>query len=229
MSRLVIFTIVLLLLAIPFGMSLENKKPDYQKMLSTVLEINTDAPAKGSGAILDNGYIISAHHAIIGANEIKANFKDGKEFTLKIVKDIPEKDLVILLPLINLDKHAKAKLSCEPQNLAQDIIAIGNPTFLDFVMTFGKIAKENSVIKEISEKNQFYISNMSLAPGMSGGPVFNKHGEVIGLNDAILTAPTGTLGVDIETKKPTPTKSFTGISFIISNISICEEFSNLNK
>jgi serine protease Do len=220
----------------------DNKTPDYDKMMTSVVKIEAideknEEMGHGSGVFIENGLILSVNHVFGGEKGPKsAKFigktPDGTIFDLEIVKLIPEKDMAFLKPIKAGKALKKAKLSCEPVKLGQDIISMGNPTILEFITTFGKIAgpKESNPFTEYN----ILPADLTVAPGMSGGPVFNVDGEVIGLNDAILNGPAGYAMVpndpDDPSKGVSPQKigSYTGISMLVPGDDICEEMAKLH-
>jgi serine protease Do len=218
------------------------KSPDYDQMMASVVKIEAlndknNEIGHGSGVFIENGLILSVNHVFAGENGAKspkfiAKTEDGTILDLKIVKLIPEKDMAFLEPVNNKTNLQKSKLSCKPVKLGQDIISMGNPTILEFITTFGKVAGH----KVSSEFTSYDIipTDLTVAPGMSGGPVFNVDGEVIGLNDAILNGPAGYAlapnDPDDPSKgvEPRQMSSYTGISMLIPGDDICEEMAKLD-
>jgi serine protease Do len=210
------------------GFSLYNPAPvtpNYDKMMASVVMIeasdkNGERLGKGSGVILDNGLVASADHVV---NSEGAKFKgitnDGRKFDLTVVKLTEKKDIAYLKPSISLVSTA-VKMSCKPVTIGQTIISMGNPTWLDFITTFGQVSSVRQHGFPNNEEADFIVASIPLAPGMSGGPVFDTDGNVIGINDAILTAQLGeVMGSDNET---TADQSLTGISILVSGEAVCE-------
>jgi serine protease Do len=220
----------------------DNKAPDYDKMMASVVKIEAiddknEEMGHGSGVYIENGLILSVNHVFAGEKGSKiakfiAKMPDGTIFDLKIVKLIPEKDIAFLEPIKAGKALKKSKLSCTSPKLGDDIISMGNPTFLEFITTFGKVAG-HKVSNSVTEFN-IIPTDLVVAPGMSGGPTFNVKGEVIGLNDAILTGPAGIAlapnDPDDPSKGVEPRKmsSYTGISMLIPGDDICEEMAKLD-
>jgi len=204
-----------------------NISPNYNKMMSSVVKIQS-INTTGSGFISDSGYIISAAHVFEEKDKrFIGRTKDGKKFDIEIVKLNKEKDIAILRA-INFEVNItnSAKLSCKPVKIGEDLISIGNPLFLNFVTTFGKVAG----LRRIDiDKSDIVITDLSLLPGMSGGPVYNKQGEVVGINDSVLSSPVG-MGIDTESiglfKE---ILSLSGISVIVSGEAICDELKLVKK
>jgi serine protease Do len=205
-------------------------EPDINSMLRTVVLIEGyddkgERQSKGSGVVLDNGYIASVDHVFAGAPDakFKGTLSDGTTFELKTIKALKEKDLILLQPSIVLTHSTN--FTCAPVVVGQPIIAIGNPTFLNFITTFGRVSSLRQVGKEpLPKESDIFTVDAPLAPGMSGGPVFDIYGKVLGLNDAILTAPLGGDGA----KNIPPTPSLTGISIIVSGEAVCDLMKDLN-
>lgn len=209
-------------------------KPDYDKMMASVVYIqvldkNGEEKGHGSGVILDNGYIASAAHVFNEKDttlQYRGSTKDGRKFDIKVVKQDNDRDLAITKSSIALT--TSSKLSCKAVKLGDQIISMGNPTFLKFVTTFGQVATERTIgVEELDDtKKDYFAASLPVAPGMSGGPVFDLNGAVIGINEAILTAPVGEIpGPTPEDAKPIST--FTGISIIVTGEALCDMMKNM--
>lgn len=226
------FTLGAFMALVAFGLIVKEPQPDYQSMMEQVVRISVDDPStpepqdsKGTGFVSDSGYIVSAAH-VVGKkdNIITGKTKDGKVFNLEIVKIIPEKDLVFLKTDEKFVK--KAKLACQPLKIGQKIIAMGGPTFLDWITTVGTVAGERRTGLAEMKSADVYITDISLGPGMSGGPVFDVYGNVVGINDAIIMAQ-GTGITEKEDK--VVVGNFLGISVIVAGEAVCEELNKLSK
>lgn len=173
---------------------------------------------KGSGVTIENGWVVSASHVFDPkANKIIALTKDGKEFEMDIVFRSATPDIAILKPKKARKNYSYSSFSCKPVTLGDDLISLGNPTVLNWVVTWGKVAKERLSKEEIGDYGiDSFIGDIVVASGMSGGPVFNKNGQVVGLNEAILTIPMNN-----------GTPSGTGLSFITPGEAVCDALAKL--
>lgn len=207
----------------------KNFEPDYAAMMDNVVKIEAineegKEVGHGSGVILENGDIISASHVFAGADpKIKFRIKtnNGDFSGLTIVKDVPEKDLIVVRPTVTLGKKG-AKLYCEPVKLGTRVISMGSPTFLEFIMTWGRVSGER-VTPEALEGKPIMIIDAPLGPGMSGGPTFDREGRVIGINDAILTVPQKVVGPAEKEEEPRFVSGFLGIYILVPAEDVCKE------
>jgi Do/DeqQ family serine protease len=142
----------------------------------------------GSGVIVDGakGYILTNHHVIAQASEVKVGLADQREFPAEIVGADPGSDLAVLqiqaddrLPDLKMGDSADVMIG-------ETVIAIGNPFGLNHTVTTGVIsAVHRSVRSRDRTFRDFIQTDASINPGNSGGPLLNINGELIGINSAI--------------------------------------------
>ncbi|MFO7838937.1 MAG: Do family serine endopeptidase [Desulfosalsimonadaceae bacterium] len=145
----------------------------------------------GSGFILDKeGYIVTNHHVIKDADEIRVKLKNGKEYDATIQGTDASTDLALIkikadhdLPTLELGNSEKSKVG-------QWIIAIGNPFGLEHTVTAGIISAKGRVIGA-GAYDDFIQTDASINPGNSGGPLINMDGEVVGISTAIVAGGEG--------------------------------------
>ncbi|MFO0754451.1 MAG: DegQ family serine endoprotease [Thermodesulfovibrionales bacterium] len=146
----------------------------------------------GSGFIFDkSGFIITNNHVVEKADEIKVKLADGREFTAKVVGRDPKTDLALIkisslfkdLPTLPLGDSDKMRVG-------DWVLAIGNPFGLEHTVTQGIISAKGRVIGSGPYDN-FIQTDAPINPGNSGGPLVNLHGEVIGINSAIIASGQG--------------------------------------
>jgi serine protease Do len=142
----------------------------------------------GSGVIINGkkGYIITNHHVVARASEVKVITAEQEEYQAKILGTDPRSDLAVLqveagktLPDIELGNSNDLMIG-------ETVIAIGNPFGLSHTVTTGVIsALERSVRGEERVYRHFIQTDASINPGNSGGPLLDIDGELIGINTAI--------------------------------------------
>lgn len=147
----------------------------------------------GSGVIVTgDGYIITNHHVIDGADEIKIEMGEGKIVDAKIIGSDPPSDIAVLkvssggltaLPLGNSDQVRVGDI----------VLAIGNPLGIGQTVTAGIIsAKERTTGLGQGSFESFLQTDAPINKGNSGGALVNTAGELIGINSQILsTSGTG--------------------------------------
>jgi Do/DeqQ family serine protease len=142
----------------------------------------------GSGVIIDGkkGYIVTNHHVVSAATEIKVITSDKKKYQARILGTDPRSDLAILkvdiengLPEIRIGDS-------DDLMIGETVIAIGNPFGLSHTVTTGVVSALNRTVR--SERQifrNFIQTDASINPGNSGGPLLNIEGDLIGINTAI--------------------------------------------
>jgi serine protease Do len=148
-----------------------------------------------SGVILEeDGLILTNEHVVRGAEQIRARLHDGTVFKAKVAGSDPRSDIALLRPVVPL----KSKLS--PARLAnsdlvavgQWALAIGNPFDLSNTLTVGVVSARGRSVPARSMLSDVFYANLiqtdaAINPGNSGGPLFNLHGELIGINTMIFS------------------------------------------
>ena len=142
----------------------------------------------GSGVIIDGGkgYIITNHHVVARASEIKVITSEQQEYKGKVLGSDPRSDLAVLqidlrqkLPEIEMGNS-------DDLMIGETVIAIGNPFGLSHTVTTGVVsALDRSVRTEERIYRRFIQTDASINPGNSGGPLLNIEGDLIGINTAI--------------------------------------------
>jgi serine protease Do len=142
----------------------------------------------GSGVIIDGskGYIITNHHVVERASEIKVITSDQKEYEGRVLGSDFRSDLAVLQ--INVKKKLPEIEMGNSDDLmiGETVIAIGNPFGLSHSVTTGVVsALDRSVRTEEHIYRRFIQTDASINPGNSGGPLLNIEGDLIGINTAI--------------------------------------------
>jgi S1-C subfamily serine protease len=144
----------------------------------------------GSGFIINpDGQILTNNHVVQGASQLTVKLADQKEYKAKILARDPRSDLA----LIRID--ASGKLPSlhlgESDNLVvgQKVLAIGNPFGFQGTLTTGIVSSLDRSIQ--TQDSRIPLEGMiqtdaAINPGNSGGPLLDSHGNVIGINTAIL-------------------------------------------
>lgn len=151
----------------------------------------------GSGVIVSNdGYILTNHHVIDGAEEITVGMSDERTFPAKLVGSDPPSDLAVLkidqtnLPVLNMGDSDRARVG-------DMVLAIGNPLGLEQTVTAGIIsAKGRSTGLSDGTFEDFLQTDAPINQGNSGGALINAGtGDLIGINSQILSPTGGNIGI----------------------------------
>ncbi|MDX1401609.1 MAG: DegQ family serine endoprotease [Kiloniellales bacterium] len=148
------------------------------------------ASSLGSGFIIDpEGYIVTNHHVISGAEEISVRLSDDRVFPAKLLGSDEETDLAVLKVESPDPLPATKWGDSETARIGDWIIAIGNPFGLGGTVTAGIISAEQRDINA-GRYDDFLQTDAAINKGNSGGPMFDMDGKVIGVNTAIFS-PSG--------------------------------------
>lgn len=150
----------------------------------------------GSGVLVTaDGYILTNHHVIDGAEEIKVELADKRILDARIVGSDPPSDLAVLkvnaneLPLLTLGDSDKVRVG-------DVVLAIGNPLNVGQTVTAGIIsAKGRTTGLSDGSFESFLQTDAPINQGNSGGALVNTYGELVGINSQILTPTGGNIGI----------------------------------
>ncbi len=157
-------------------------------------EPKEQAHSLGSGFIIsEDGYILTNHHVVDGADEIIVRMRDRKELVAKVVGTDPRTDVALLK--VDADDLPYAKIgNSSDLKVGQWVLAIGEPFGLDFTATHGIISALGRSLPDDTYV-PFIQSDVPINPGNSGGPLFNLNGEVVGINSQIYSKTGGSMGL----------------------------------
>ncbi|CUX96253.1 Periplasmic pH-dependent serine endoprotease DegQ precursor [Candidatus Gullanella endobia] len=151
----------------------------------------------GSGVIINalKGYIITNNHVVNGADKIKVQLNDGREFNAKLVGHDEQTDLALLqLPKTkNLSELSMA--DSDTLKVGDFAVALGNPFGLGQTATSGIISALDRSGLNLEGLENFIQTDASINRGNSGGALVNLNGELIGINTAILAPGGGNIGI----------------------------------
>ncbi len=147
----------------------------------------------GSGLIVStDGYILTNNHVVEGAEKIEIRLSDKTKFQGEIIGKDPKTDIAVVKIDPQGHKLIAAKLgNSDKSRVGQWAIAIGNPFGLDRTVTVGVISATGRSDIGITTYENFIQTDASINKGNSGGPLVNIHGEVIGINTAIVATGQG--------------------------------------
>ena len=150
----------------------------------------------GSGVIVEpNGTILTNHHVVDGAEEIKVELTNHRIFDAKVLGSDPPSDLAVLK--ISAKDLAALTLGDSDRVRVGDIaLAIGNPLGIGQTVTAGIIsAKGRATGLSDGSFEDFLQTDAPINQGNSGGALINTRGELIGINSQILSTSGGNIGI----------------------------------
>ena len=150
----------------------------------------------GSGVIIDsNGYVLTNHHVIDGAEQIRVDLSDGRSLEAKLVGSDPPSDLAVLkvdasnLPILVLGDSDKTRVG-------DVVLALGNPLGVGQTVTMGIIsAKGRQTGLSNGSFEDFLQTDAPINQGNSGGALVSTNSELIGINSQILSPSGGSIGL----------------------------------
>ncbi len=153
--------------------------------------------ALGSGVIVRaDGHILTNHHVIDGAEDIKVDLNSGRTYSAKVVGSDAASDLAVLkidasgLPLLQLADSDKVRVG--------DVcLAVGNPLGVGESVTAGIISAKGRSTETVGGGSfqDFLQTDAPINQGNSGGALVNTRGELVGINSQILSSNGGNIGI----------------------------------
>jgi len=154
--------------------------------------------AAGSGVIVDaaNGYILTNNHVVaVGQDQvIEVTLKDKRHFRAKLVGRDAETDLAVL-KIDAGDLTAVAFGDSDKIHVGDYALAVGNPFGLGQTVTSGIISALGRTGLGIEGYEDFIQTDAPINPGNSGGALVDLHGQLIGINTAIVGPSGGNVGI----------------------------------
>jgi len=163
--------------------------------------VTQEQASGGSGFLISNdGYIVTNNHVIVGGpageavDRVTVTLFNGKEYEAEIVGRDPSSD-VALLKILATDLPFVKMADSKKSRVGDWVIAIGNPLGLGNTVTAGIISALQRNIGAGGAYDRFIQTDTAINPGNSGGPLFNLKGEVVGINNRLISPVGANIGV----------------------------------
>jgi len=148
-----------------------------------------------SAVIIDpEGYLVTNYHVIADATEIRVQLSDGRITEPETIGVDAETDLALLrvklgtLPAVRLGNSSQLRIG-------DIVLAIGNPYGLTTSVTQGIVSATGRGLLNLVTFENFIQTDAAINAGNSGGALVNSHGELVGINTAVLAQDPGTEGI----------------------------------
>ncbi len=139
----------------------------------------------GSGVIITpDGELLTNHHVVDKATEIRCQLWDGTAYTARIIGSDKDLDVALLkfdCPS-NTPPFAASELSDKPVVVGDVVLAMGAPWGLARSVTMGIISCTDRYLEKCGQYTLWYQTDAAIAPGNSGGPLIDMRGRIVGLN-----------------------------------------------
>ena len=155
----------------------------YEKINPAIVCIDShvsDGISCGTGCIIDKrGIILTSAHVIDVGNNVVVTMSNGQDYNAKLLQRFGEnKDIALLKIDVPTELKTVKFGDSEKIKVGQKVLAIGNPFGFNGTLTQG-------IISRIDYAKNRIQTDAAINPGSSGGPLLNKQGEIIGINQAI--------------------------------------------
>jgi serine protease Do len=150
----------------------------------------------GSGVVVSTeGYILTNHHVVNGADDIKVDLQDGRTVKATLVGSDQPSDLA-LLKIATTGLRAIPLGNSDAVEVGDVVLAIGNPLGIGQTVTMGIVsAKSRSTGLGEGGYEDFLQTDAPINRGNSGGALISMKGELIGINSQIMSPSGGNIGI----------------------------------
>ena len=171
----------------PFFRQFFGNQPGLRQQPQTQREYSL-----GSGVIINsNGYILTNNHVVAGASDVEVFTQDRRKYRAKVIGTDQRADIAVLkidassLPAFTLGDSSQLKVG--------DIVfAIGDPFGIGLTATMGIVSATGRALGgSIEHYENFIQTDAAINPGNSGGAMIDLHGNLVGINTAIISGGGG--------------------------------------
>ncbi len=151
----------------------------------------------GSGVLVDPaGLVVTNHHVIDGADQVRVSLADRREFEAEIVLKDARSDLAVLRIKASGERFPALEFAdSDALQVGDLVLAIGNPFAVGQTVTHGIISALARTQVGITDYQFFIQTDAAINPGNSGGALVDMSGKLVGINTAIFSRGGGSIGI----------------------------------
>ncbi|MEO8075069.1 MAG: DegQ family serine endoprotease [Acidobacteriota bacterium] len=153
--------------------------------------------ALGSGVIVrSDGYILTNHHVVDGADQVTVELTDGRIFKAKVVGSDQPSDLAVV-KIDGSNLHTLTLGNSDAVRVGDVVLAVGNPLGVGQTVTMGIVSAKGRATGETGTGSfeDFIQTDAPINHGNSGGALVSTKGELVGINSQILSPSGGNIGI----------------------------------
>lgn len=179
----IVGTIAMILMVAPAG----GTKPMAGATVKIVL-----GEGHGSGVHIGNGKVLTAAHVVNEKGDYKVKTDTGKEYAAEVMWT--NKGYDVALVYVDGLVAKRRELSCRAPDVGTPVVAIGNPLNVEFVKMRGHVIGPP---QEVLDIKSVVALDMTTIPGMSGGPIVDPDGRIVGTVSAVMVVGMGPFSASI--------------------------------
>jgi S1-C subfamily serine protease len=159
----------------------------------------TSVPGLGSGVLVSaDGKVMTAAHVVQTADEITVEFLTGETTRARVIASEPRADVALLqLERVPEGVRLSALADSDKVEVGDEIFIVGAPYGISHTLTVGHVSgrhRPNTIYSEMA-RAEFLQTDAAINQGNSGGPMFNRAGEVVGIVSHIISKSGGFEGL----------------------------------
>jgi serine protease Do len=162
-------------------------------------QAHADVSGLGSGVLISqSGRILSAAHVVEAADRVRIRFAGGAVVPARVVASDPLADLALLeVTQVPQDAVAARIGDSDKVEVADQVFVVGAPYGISETLSVGYVSARRMSRSEPGDSAavELFQTDAAIAPGNSGGPMFNMQGEVIGIVSRIVSRSGGSEGI----------------------------------